>query len=397
VQEIRIAKRITRLPKHFFSDLVGRVDRLLAEGKDLIDLGRGNPDIPTPPHIVEELCQAVQDPRTHRYGPFPGLPELREAIAHWYAQRYGVKLDPGREVAVLFGSKVGLYEVSYCLLESGDLCLVPDPGYPDYWSGIAMVGAKQVGMPLLAENNFFPRYEDLPRDVARAAKLMFLNYPGNPTTTLATREFFEETVRFARDNEIIVAHDAAYQALIFDGRQNPSFLEVEGAKEVGVEFCSLSKTFSMAGWRVGFVLGNAEIIRAITILQNHLFAGLFPAVQRAAVAALTGPQDCIAEMVRVYQSRRDTFIEGLREIGWNVPKPGGSFFCWLPIPAGYSSLELANLFLEKAGVVVAPGVGFGPHGEGYVRAGLLTDEDTLREAARRIGELGIFGQERSTA
>lgn len=388
--KVDVSQSIKALPTHFFTELVERVAGMMSAGHDIVDLGRGNPDIPTPPHIVAALAEAARDPRTHRYGPFDGLPALRQAIASWYEKRYGVTLDPDREVAILFGSKIGLYEISQCLLNPGDCCLTPDPSYPDYWSGLAMVGARRYEMPLVAENGFMPQYGEIPADVARTAKLMFINYPGNPTTALADEEFFAETVAFARRYDIVVAHDAAYHAIVYDGQKMPSFLATPGAKDVGSEFCSLSKTFSMAGWRVGFALGNAEVIGAIKTLQNHLFAGLFPAVQKAAVAALTGPQDCIDEIVAVYQERRDVFVESLREIGWQVEPPAGSFFCWLPVPEGYSSFTFWQLLLEEAKVAMAPGVGFGKHGEGYVRAGLLTSTERLREAARRIGALGIF-------
>jgi aminotransferase len=388
--QIQAAERITRLPTQFFSSLVSRAASYIAQGFDVINLGQGNPDLPTPPHIVEALREAALDPSTHRYSPFSGLPELKEAVAGWYKREFDVDLDPETEVAILFGGKTGLVEISQCLLNRGDVCLVPDPGYPDYWSGVALSGAEMVMMPLLAENDFLPDYSRLCAEDLRRAKLMFLNYPGNPTAAVAPRSFFEETVAFASRHEIVVAHDFAYGAIGFDGEKPMSFLQVPGAKEVGVEFYTMSKTYNMAGWRVGFALGNREVIRLINLIQDHYYVSLFAAVQRAAIAALNGPQDCVRELVQTYQKRRDTWIRGLREIGWDCQAPKGSFFSWLPVPPGWSSAKFADHLLEHAHLVVAPGIGFGPHGEGYVRAGLLAPEERLQEAVERLARLKLF-------
>ncbi|MDI3534587.1 MAG: L-glutamine---4-(methylsulfanyl)-2-oxobutanoate aminotransferase [Thermosediminibacterales bacterium] len=380
------AQRIKNLPEHFFSSLVAKVQKKALTGADIIDLGRGNPDQPTPPHIVEVLCKAARDPSTHGYSPFSGLKELREAICVFYEREFGVKLDPDREVAILFGSKAGLVEISQCVLDPGDICLVPNPGYPDYWSGIALAGAKRYDMPVIEENGFLPDYENIPREIVSKAKLMLINYPSNPTTAQADLDFFKATVKFAKNNGIIVAHDFAYGSIVFDGKKAPSFLQAEGAKDVGVEFYSLSKTYNMAGWRVGFALGNESVISAINTLQNHYFASLFPAVQKAAAAALTGPQECVKELVDIYQMRRDIFVEGLRQIGLEVCKPAGTFFVWGKVPKGFSSVEFFELLLERANVVVAPGIGFGKYGEGYFRAGLLDGSERLKEAVYRIGK-----------
>src|SRR5690606_38903198 len=290
-------------------------------------------------------------------------------------------LDPEREVAVLFGAKAGLVEISQCFLNPGDLALVPDPGYPDYWSGIAIAGAEMGRMPLTAENGFLPDYSMLSARQLERAKLMFINYPNNPTGAVASREFFRETVELAAKHRILVVHDFAYGAIGFDGKKPVSFLEVPGAKEVGVEFYTLSKTYNMAGWRVGFAVGNESVIEAINLIQDHYYVSLFGAVQAAAADALLGPQDCVKELVSAYERRRNAFIGKLREAGWEVQPPAGSFFCWLPVPKGYTSESFADLLLERVHVAVAPGNGFGEHGEGYVRVGLLTDESRLAEAA----------------
>jgi aminotransferase len=384
------AEMLGRLPEQFFARLVGKVAAKIRAGHDVINLGQGNPDLPTPPHIVEALKKAADKPKLHRYSPFRGYGFLREAVAEFYRREYGVTLDPEREVAVLFGAKAGLVEISQCFLNPGDLALVPDPGYPDYWSGIAIAGGKMGRMPLAADNGFLPDYSMLSARQLERAKLMFINYPNNPTGAVASREFFRETVELAAKHRILVVHDFAYGAIGFDGHRPVSFLEVPGAKEVGVEFYTLSKTYNMAGWRVGFAVGNESAIEAINLIQDHYYVSLFGAVQAAAAEALLGPQDCVGELVAVYERRRNTLIEKLREAGWEVQPPAGSFFCWLPVPKGYTSEAFADLLLERAHVAVAPGRGFGEHGEGYVRVGLLTDESRLAEAAERIARLGLF-------
>lgn len=277
------------------------------------------------------------------------------------------------------------------LLNPGDVCLVPDPGYPDYWSGVALARAQMKFMPLTADNRFLPDYGAISPADREKAKLVFLNYPNNPTSAVAPLSFYEDTVAFAAEHGIVVASDFAYGAIGFDGDRPVSFLQAEGAKEVGVEFYTLSKTYNMAGWRVGFALGNRNIISLINMLQDHIYVSLFGGIQAAAAAALTSSQDCVDQLVSRYQSRRDAFFGALSEIGWQAPKPAGSFFSWLPVPKGYTSVSFADLLLEEAKVAVAPGVGFGDHGEGYVRVGLLSSEERMREAAYRIGKLNLFG------
>jgi L-glutamine---4-(methylsulfanyl)-2-oxobutanoate aminotransferase len=384
------AERIQTLPKQFFAALVAKANARAATGRDVINLGQGNPDLPTPSSIVERLKSAAENPKNHKYPPFRGFPYLKEAVARRYKEDYGVHLDAETEVAILFGGKSGLIEISQCLLNPGDICLVPDPGYPDYWSGVALAGAEMAFMPLKAENGFLPEYSILTSDELDRAKLMFLNYPNNPTSATATPEFYEQTVAFARRHGIVVASDFAYGALGFDGKRPISFLETPGAKEVGVEFYTLSKSYNMAGWRVGFALGNPEIIELINLIQDHMYCSLFGGIQEAAAEALTGDQTSVRELVTTYESRRNALYGALDEIGWKAAKPSGSFFCWLPVPEGHTSMSFADLLLEQADVVVAPGSGFGTNGEGYVRLGLLTTEDRLLEVAARIGRLGLF-------
>lgn len=381
---------LQKLPKQFFASLVAKVNKVVAEGHDVINLGQGNPDQPTPQHIVEALKNAADQPKFHKYSPFRGHAFLKKAAAEFYQREYGVELDPETEVAVLFGGKAGLVEIPQCLLNPGDVALVPDPGYPDYWSGVELARAEMSYMPLKEENAFLPDYTEIDSEKLEKAKVMFLNYPNNPTGAVATKEFFEDTVSFAKEHDICVVHDFAYGAIGFEGKNPISFLEVEGAKDIGIEIYTLSKTYNMAGWRVGFAVGNPSVIEAINLIQDHMYVSLFSPVQAAAAAALTESQDCVKELVDKYESRRNAFIGVLQSIGWDVKAPEGSFFAWLPVPAGYTSVSFADLLLEKAHVAVAPGIGFGEFGDRYVRVGLLTDEVRLVEAANRIKKLNLF-------
>ncbi|MBB3110446.1 aminotransferase [Paenibacillus phyllosphaerae] len=390
--KVEPADRMTGLPTQFFAGLVRKANAQAAKGKDVINLGQGNPDQPTPAHIVSKLQESAPNPLYHRYPPFSGFAFLKEAVAKRYKEDYGVELDPEKEVAILFGGKTGLIEISQCLLNPGDIALVPDPGYPDYWSGVALAGGSMFHMPLTSANSFLPDYSAVPSDIADQAKLMFINYPNNPTGAVADEAFYKKTIEFASKHNIVVASDFAYGALGFDGNQPVSFLQLPGAKEVGVEFYTLSKTYNMAGWRVGFALGNAEVVGLINLIQDHYYCSLFGGIQAAAAEALTGPQDCVADLRQTYESRRNALFQALDEIGWKAEKPGGSFFCWLPVPQGYTSAQFADIVLEQADVVVAPGIGFGEHGEGYVRLGLLAPEERLKEAVYRIGKLNLFGQ-----
>ncbi|MBP1968321.1 aminotransferase [Virgibacillus natechei] len=387
---MHFSNRLKNLPDQFFAALTHKVANAVAEGRDIINLGQGNPDQATPPHIVKALQQAAEDPKTHKYSPFRGTTELKEAAAGFYKRHYDVDIDPNTEVAILFGAKIGLVELPLALMNDGDLMLLPDPGYPDYLSGVSLAGVNYETMPLLEKNSFLPDYDALTDKQKTQAKLLYLNYPNNPTGATASIKLFEDTVKIARDSDIGIVHDFAYGAIGFDDEKPVSFLQADGAKEVGIELYTLSKTYNMAGWRVGFAVGNAEMIEAINLIQDHLFVSLFPAVQEAAVTALTEDQSCVEDLVTLYEQRRHVLITECKRIGWKVKAPKGSFFAWLPVPEGYTSEGFADLLLEKVDVAVAAGNGFGEHGEGYIRVGLLVDEERLREAVKRIETLHIF-------
>lgn len=380
----RLADRIVRLPEQFFSGLTRRVAAFQQAGYDVINLGQGNPDLPTPSHIVEALREAVLDPATHRYPPFRGLPELKEAAAEFYRRSYGVTLDPEREIAILVGGKTGLVEIAELYLEPGDVALVPDPGYPDYLSGIALAGAEPYALPITAKNGYIPDLEAVPEAVWNRAKVWYINYPNNPTGAGTTAAFFERAIEKARDHGVLIVHDFAYGAIGYDDHRPPSFLQTEGAKEVGIEIYTLSKTFNMAGWRVAFAAGHPEVIEHINLIQDHYYVSIFAAIQRASLAALRGPDEGIETLRQTYQRRRDAFLGALRSAGIDAPSPQGSFFCWISLPSGVPSVAFAEALLEQAHVAVAPGRGFGEHGEGHVRVGLLAPEDRLVEAAERM-------------
>lgn len=381
------------LPKQFFASLVSRVNAKIAAGADVINLGQGNPDLPTPDYIVQAMQQATAVAADHQYSAFRGEMRFKTAIAQFYFDTYGVVLDPATEVAVLAGSKIGLVELPLALMNPGETLLLPNPGYPDYWSGAALGRVAVEQVELKRENDFLIDYDDIPTDVAQRAKFLYMNYPNNPTGAVATADFYEQTVAFAKQNQVGIISDFAYGAIGFDGHQPRSFMQTPGAKTVGIETYTFSKTFNMAGWRVGFAVGNADMIDAINVIQDHLFVSLFPAVQDAAIAALAHYHDqnsAVANLVQVYQQRRDAFIQAVRTYNWEPYVPKGAFYVLMPVPAGYTSASFADLLLEEANVAVADASGFGEAGAGYVRVSLTTDTTRLVEAARRIGELSVF-------
>ncbi|GIO23361.1 pyridoxal phosphate-dependent aminotransferase [Oceanobacillus sp. J11TS1] len=387
---MKLSRRVQQLPSQFFASLAGKVAAAIDEGRDIINLGQGNPDQPTPAHIIWALQESAEDPATHKYSPFRGTDELKQAAAQFYKREYDVDLDPDSEIAILFGSKAGLVELPLALMNEGELMLLPDPGYPDYLSSVPLANVTYDTFALLEENNFLPDYRALTDEQKELAKLLYLNYPNNPTGAIATKEFFEETIALAQENEIGIVHDFAYGAIGFDGHQPISFLQTEGAKDVGIELYTLSKTYNMAGWRVGFAAGNKDMIEAINILQDHLFVSLFPAIQTAAAEALSGDQSCVSGLVKLYEKRRHVLIEECNRIGWEVTAPKGSFFAWLPVPAAFTSESFTDYLLKEADVAVAAGNGFGKNGEGYIRVGLLVEDNRIREAIRRIDKLQLF-------
>ena len=384
-----IAERLKRLPPYLFAEIDKKKREVRARGVDVIDLGIGDPDLPTPPHIIQALQKAAEDPANHRYPSYEGMLAYRQAVADWYAKRFNVRLDPEQEVLTLIGSKEGTAHIPLAFVNPGDVVLVPDPGYPVYAAGTWFAGGDVHWMPLRREHGFLPDLDAIPAEVARRAKLMYLNYPNNPTAAVATRDFFARVVAFARRHGILVCHDAMYSELKFDGFEPPSLLEVEGAREVGVEFHSLSKTYSMTGWRLGFCVGNRAAVAGLGAVKTNVDSGVFQAVQIAGIAALTGPQDWAEQYRRTYEARRNIVAAGLKQLGWEVDVPKGTFFVWAPVPGGLDSRSFATRLMEEAGVVVTPGVGFGPSGEGFYRIALTVEQTRLAEAMERLKGLKL--------
>jgi LL-diaminopimelate aminotransferase len=381
---IEKAKRIEQIPPYLFAEIDKKKQEMRQKGMDLIDLGIGDPDLPTPKLIIERLKVASENPKNHRYPSYEGMIEFRTAVAQWYDRRFGVKLDPRTEVLSLIGSKEGIAHIPLAFVNPGDYVLVPNPGYPVYRVSTLFAGGIPYFLPLRKENGFLPRLSEIPEAVAQKAKIIFINYPNNPTSAIAERSFFEEIVAFARRYQIIVCHDAAYSEIAFDGYQPLSFLEVEGAKEVGVEFHSLSKTFNMTGWRIGFVVGHSEIVSGLGRIKTNIDSGLFQAIQEAGTEALNHLDTPLPEIINIYERRRDVMVKGLREIGLEVDRPKATFYLWIQVPKGYSSAQFSTLLIEKGGIVATPGNGFGEEGEGYIRMAITVDETRLKEAIERL-------------
>jgi len=386
---MRCAEKLNKLPPYLFGAIDALTQEAYAKKLDVIDMGMGNPDIPTPSHIVERLCDTVRNhPRTHRYPQAKGMPKFRKAVADWYWKKFKVELDPQSEVLALIGSKEGIGHMCMAYLNPGDLALVPNPAYLIYRNGVILAGGQIYDMPVLPENNYLPDLEKIPSRVAKRAKLMFLNYPNNPTTAVVEDiSFFREVVAFAKKYDIIVCHDFAYSEIVFDGYEPPSFLQVPGAKDVGLEFHSFSKTYNMAGWRLGFCAGNREILRPLERLKSYLDFGVFTAIQLAGVLALTASQRCVQDVVAEYKRRRDKFVDGLNRIGWKVERPKATMYLWAKLPEkfeGMSSLQFAELLIQRTGIAVSPGVGFGSYGEGFVRMALVTHYNRFHDALLRL-------------
>jgi len=382
------AERIKALPLYLFAELDKRKQQLKQKGVDLIDLSVGDPDLETPWPIVQKMHEELQNPKNHHYPDYEGLFEFRESVALWYERRFGVSLDPSREVMALIGSKEGIAHFPLAFVNPGDYVLVPDPGYPVYRASTILAGGIPYFMPLKEENSFLPALSDIPSEIAKKAKLMFLNYPNNPTGATASRKFFREVVAFAKDYDLIVAHDLAYSELYFD-EPPPSFLALEGAKEIGIEFHSLSKTFRMTGWRIGFVVGSSDLIYGLGRVKTNVDSGVFCAIQRTAIWALQGNVDEEVQNWRmILKRRRDLMVNGLKELGFSPFVPQATFYLWLKVPEGYTSVSFADKLLE-IGIVVTPGSGFGQNGEGYVRIALTVSEERLKEALDRLRKLRL--------
>lgn len=382
------ADRLNQLPPYLFQEIDRVKAEVMARGVDIIDLGVGDPDLPTPAFIVAALQRAVEDPSTHRYPSYSGMNDFREAVARWYKRRFGVDLDPEREVVTLIGSKEGIAHLPLAFNNPGDLNLATSPAYPVYHIGTLFAGAKTHFLPLLAENQFLPDLSQISGEVARQAKMFFFNYPNNPTAAVADGDFFAQVVDFCREHNIIAVHDAAYTEMAYDGYRPPSFLQTPGAKDWGIEFHSLSKTYNMTGWRLGFAVGHAEVIAGLGKIKSNIDSGAFNAIQYAGIAALDSDQSAVAENCRILQERRDILVAGLRKLGYQVTAPKATFYVWLPTPTGLSSAQFTSLLLEQAGIVTTPGNGFGTPGEGYIRLALTVPATRIEEALARLAKLG---------
>ncbi|WP_418792582.1 LL-diaminopimelate aminotransferase [Phosphitispora sp. TUW77] len=382
--KVEEAKRIKQLPPYLFARIEKTIEKAKADGVDVISLGIGDPDRPTPGHVIDTLCEQAQNPENHRYPSSVGMIKYREAVAQYHKERFGIDLDPKNEVVTLIGSKEGIAHISLCYLDPGDVALIPDPGYPVYGIGALLAGAESYTMPLKAENGFLPDLDAIPADIAKKAKLMFVNYPNNPTGAVADDDFYRKLIEFAKKYNVIVCHDAAYQEIAFDGYRPPSFLEYPGAKDVGIEFGSLSKSFNMTGWRIAWAVGNSRVIEALGRIKSNMDSGAFQAVQYAGITALTGPQDCPAEMSEVYKERAKVVIDGLNSMGWNLTMPKATIYLWVPVPKGYTSMSFAEMVFEKTGVVITPGNGYGEYGEGFFRIALTVEKERIEEAIDRL-------------
>lgn len=378
------------LPPYLFARIEQKIAECREQGIDIINLGIGDPDLPTPQHIIARMARSIYDSANHQYPSSVGLLEFRQAVAEWYGKRFGVDLDPKTEVVSLLGSKEGIAHISFAYLDHGDLNLVPDPGYPVYSIGTLLAGGTPYLMPLKEEDGYLPIFADIPAEIARQAKLMFLNYPNNPIGVVADRDFYVQAIDFARNYDLLICHDAAYSEMSFDGLQPMSILQIPGAKDVAIEFHSLSKTYNMTGWRIGWAAGNRNAIEVLGRFKSNVDSGVFQAIQYAGIEALRGPQDCVAESNRIYAERRQVAMAGLERMGWQVKPPQASFYFWAPVPKAYTSTSFAEAVLEKARVIITPGNGYGQYGEGYFRMALTVNQERLQEAFDRM--YAVFGK-----
>ncbi|MBC7237991.1 MAG: LL-diaminopimelate aminotransferase [Chloroflexi bacterium] len=384
---IKIADRVENLPPYVFAKVEKQIAERRAQGIDVISLGIGSPDLAPPKFIIDALYESALKPENHGYAGYYGTPALRRAIAHYYQQRFGVELDPNSEILPLIGSKEGLANMALAFIDPGDIALASDPGYPTYRMGAEMAGGSFYSMPLREENHWLVDFEEIPPDVAAKAPIMWLNYPNNPTGAVAPKEFLQQAIDFAREYNILICYDNPYCDLTFDDYIAPSILELPGAKEVAVEFNSLSKTYNMAGWRIGMAVGNAEAIRALTVVKTNIDSGIFRPIQDAATVALMGDQSWIAERNKIYQRRRDIVLEWLPKVGMSAEKPKGSLYVWAKVPEGRKADEFALELLDKAGVWITPGTAFGQYGDGYMRISICISEERLKEAGERLSKI----------
>jgi len=386
--KIDVSDRLKQLPPYLFAEIDSLKRQARSEGRDIIDLGVGDPDQPTPGHIIKALQEAAEDPSNHHYALDFGLMSLREAIANWYNERFGVKLDPHSQILPLLGTKEGIAHIPVGFINPGEVVLHTEPCYPPYRTGTILACGQPYGLPLREENNFIPDLTSIPRSILKKSRLLFINYPNNPTSATVEKDFLQEALNWGRKNNIVICHDMAYSEMAFDGYRPPGLLNLEGGMEAGVEFHSLSKTYNMAGWRIGWVCGNEQVIKALSKVKSNIDSGIFQALQMAGIAALSGPQECVSDMIEIYQQRRDTAVEGLKSLGWQLNSPKATFYIWARIPDGQkSSKDLAMRILKESDVIVTPGVGFGDSGEGYIRMALTVSKERIQEAIERIGKI----------
>ncbi|HEY51447.1 MAG TPA: LL-diaminopimelate aminotransferase [Dehalococcoidia bacterium] len=381
---MRLAKRVEKLPPYLFVEISRKIAEKKARGEEVISFAIGDPDIPTPKHVIDRLCEAARDPANHRYPESDSLPQLRRAVAQWYERRFGLSFDPNKEVLPLIGSKEGIGHIAFCFIGSGDIALVPDPGYPVYSVSALLADGEPYYLPLREENNWLPDLDAIPKDVLEKARLLWINYPNNPTAAVADLEFFNRAVHFAKQHDLVVCHDGPYTEVAYDGYQPVSFMQADGAMDIGVEFHSLSKSYNMTGWRIGMAVGNATMINALMRLKSNLDSGIPQAIQYAAIEALNGPQDCIHEHNAIYERRRNLIIEVLNDIGLKAEPPKASLYIWAKVPEGYNSMDFTADLLDQVGVAVTPGVGYGKSGEGYVRLSLTIPDAALVKGLSRL-------------
>ncbi len=381
--------RLDKIPPYLFAEIDRKINEAKANGVDILSLGIGDPDTPTLEDVVAEMHVAIDNPKNHDYPPYNGTKEFREAACDWMKERFGVELDPDKEILANIGSKEAIAHVFFAYVDEGDYTLVPDPGYPVYKNATIFAGGIPYSMPLSAENNFLPDFDKIPEEIAKKSKIMFLNYPNNPTGAVCDLEFFKKAVDFCKKYDILLCHDQAYCEMTYDGYVAPSVLQVEGAKDIAIEFFSHSKSYNMTGWRVGFVCGNEEAITALGTIKNNIDSGVFKAIQQAAVAAFKTPKERIQKLNNMYKERKEVMEQGLRELGWDIVPSKATFYLWVPVPKGFTSEEFVTVMLEKAHLVVPPGNGYGKYGEGFFRIALTKPVDDIKEALRRMKEAGI--------
>jgi len=383
---MKLSSRMDNLLPYLFVGISRKIAAKKARGEEVISFAIGDPDLPTPDHIIRALNLAAKDPENHHYPESEGLLEFRRSVAQWYHERFGVTLDPEKEVVSLIGAKEGIAHIALCLIDTDDIALVPDPGYPVYTIGTKLCGGQIYYLPLNEKNRFLPDLESIPLDILKKARVLWLNYPNNPTGAVADLNFFQKAVAFARKNDIAICHDGPYSEIAFDGYRPVSFMQASGAKDIGIEFHSLSKSFNMTGWRIGMAVGNASLIDALRRMKSNLDSGIPLSIQQAGITALTGPQDCIIAHNKIYQKRRDKLVKLLNQLGFKAGLPKAGLYIWAKVPEGYSSLELADELLEQVNVVVTPGTGYGPSGEGYIRLSLTIPDDLLEKGLIRLNE-----------